>query len=210
MDLAHLKNNVGAHHRTKRYGCGIGSGHGKTSGRGGKGQTARTGSSIRPGFEGGQMPLYRRMPKRGFNSFTQETYAVLPLDALNIFSDGDVVTPASLKAKGLLRALQSGVKILGDGQIKKKLTIVANAFSNAALKKIQAQSGECLIASYWQAEKDYRGITPVDVTKTKAAVPSVPKPRPIRVSRIKPAAAKPPEASASPVAATAPSEKKKA
>ena len=155
------------------------------------------------------MPLYRRMPKRGFNSFTQDSYAVLSLDALNIFSDGDVVTPAALKAKGLLRNFESGLKILGDGALEKKLTIVANAFSNSALKKIQSVSGQCRIAKFVDALKDYRGIAPIDVAKTTAAVPWVPKPRPIRVSRVKPqAGAKAVEVPANQTAVAEPVEKK--
>ena len=142
MDLAHLKNNKGARHRTKRLGCGIGSGHGKTSGRGGKGQTARTGSSIRPGFEGGQMPLYRRMPKRGFNSFSQETYAVVNVGTLNQFSDGDVVTPAVLKARGIVHDFESGIKILGDNtKLTKKLRVQVHAVSESAKRQIEAAGG---------------------------------------------------------------------
>ena len=184
MDLAHLKNNRGARHRVKRLGCGIGSGHGKTSGRGGKGQTARTGSSIRPGFEGGQMPLYRRLPKRGFNSFNLESYAVVSLDTLNEFSEGDVVTPSSLKKRGLLRSFEGGVKVLGGGALTKKLTVVANAFSNSALEKIQAASGACLVATPADARKDYDGVKAMDVAKTKPAKRYVPIPRPVRVFKV--------------------------
>ena len=184
MDLAHLKNNTGARHRVKRLGCGIGSGHGKTSGRGGKGQTARTGSSIRPGFEGGQMPLYRRLPKRGFNSFAQDSYAVVSLDILSQFTEGEVVTPSSLKKRGLLRSFEGGIKILGDGALTKKLTVVANAFSNSALEKIKAALGVCLVATPADARKDYDGVKTIDVAKTTPAKPYVPKPRPVRVPRV--------------------------
>ncbi len=180
MDLAHLKNNTGATHRIKRLGCGIGSGHGKTSGRGGKGQTARTGSSIRPGFEGGQMPLYRRLPKRGFNSWTPEAFALVSIGDLNVFVSGDVVTPAKLKACGLVKKIEAGIKILGDGELKKKLTVVANAFSNSAIQKIKSAAGECLVAKSADVLKDYEGGAVLDVKAATQAQLYVRTPKPPR------------------------------
>lgn len=185
MDLAHLKNNKGARHRGKRLGCGIGSGHGKTSGRGGKGQTARKGSSIRPGFEGGQMPLYRRLPKRGFTSFTLEEFAVVNVGELNEFSEGSVVTPASLKASGLVHNFENGIKILGEGELKKKLTVVANAFSNSAIKKIVSASGQCRVLKMADGIKDFDGVVKIDVKATVEAKPWVPAPKVVKAPKPK-------------------------
>src|SRR5512140_2560954 len=120
MRLHNLVNVKGAVHRKKRVGCGEGGGHGKTSGRGGKGQTARSGSSIRPGFEGGQMPLIRRIPKRGFNNTRFKTrYVAVNLDALNQFEDGARVDETALNSLGLANGARWGVKILGQGELKK-------------------------------------------------------------------------------------------
>src|SRR5882757_5440944 len=117
MRLHDLKPRPGSKHRRKRLGQGESSGHGKTSGRGGKGQTARTGSSIRPGFEGGQMPLIRRIPKRGFNNYEFRTsYNVVNVEHLLDFADGAEVNPDGLKEKGIIRAMLDGVKILGNGE----------------------------------------------------------------------------------------------
>lgn len=144
MRLHNLKPNPGAKHRRKRLGQGESSGHGKTSGRGGKGQTARSGSSIRIGFEGGQMPLYRRMPKRGFNNARFATvHATVNVSALNDFEDGSRVDEAALRAAGLAGKQRDGVKILGDGELKKKLAVVATAFSASARAKIEAAGGTC-------------------------------------------------------------------
>src|ERR1044071_7835067 len=124
MRLHNLKHAKGAKHRVKRLGCGEGSGHGKTSCRGGKGQTARSGSSIRHGFEGGQTPLYRRLPKRGFNNTRfKRKVAVVNLSDLNDFSDGSEVKIEALIKKGLVNGRFDFVKILGTGELKKKLTI---------------------------------------------------------------------------------------
>jgi len=144
MRLHNLKPNPGAKHRRKRLGQGESSGHGKTSGRGGKGQSARSGGSIRIGFEGGQMPLYRRIPKRGFNNARFATdHATVNVEALNHFPDGTRVDEAMLRAAGLAGKQRDGVKILGDGELKKKLTVVATAFSAAARAKIEAAGGAC-------------------------------------------------------------------
>lgn len=148
MRLHDLKPRPGAKHRRKRLGQGESSGHGKTSGRGGKGQSARSGSSIRPGFEGGQMPLIRRIPKRGFNntSFTVD-YSPVNLDALNQFEDGARVDEQSIRAAGLANGKSSGVKILGRGELTKKLTVVASAFSATAKAQIESKGGTCEIAA---------------------------------------------------------------
>ncbi len=144
MRLHNLKPRPGAKHRRKRLGQGESSGHGKTSGRGGKGQTARSGSSIRIGFEGGQMPLIRRIPKRGFNNarFTVR-YIPVNLEALNGFEDGASVDEAALRALGLANGPADGIKILGSGELKKKLKVAVHAFSASARSKIEAAGGSC-------------------------------------------------------------------
>jgi len=144
MRLHDLKPRPGARHRRKRLGQGEGSGHGKTSGRGGKGQTARSGSSIRPGFEGGQMPLIRRMPKRGFNNAMHTVeYIPVNLEALNRFEDGAKVDQAALRSLGLANGRLTRIKILGSGELTRKLTVSAHAFSAAARAKIEAKGGTC-------------------------------------------------------------------
>ncbi len=149
MRLHDLRVRPGAKHRRKRLGQGESSGHGKTSGRGGKGQTARSGSSIRIGFEGGQMPLIRRIPKRGFNNARHGTrYLPVNLEALNRFEDGSRVDVAALQGAGLANGRFDGIKILGSGELTRKLTVSANAFSASAKAKIEARGGVCeLIAS---------------------------------------------------------------
>ena len=149
MRLHNLKPREGATHRRKRLGQGEGSGHGKTSGRGGKGQTARSGSSIRIGFEGGQMPLIRRMPKRGFNNADfGTTFLAVNLDDLNQFTDGSTVSPDTIKSAGLANGKFDGIKILARGELTKKgLKISAHAFSASAKAKIEALGGSCEIVS---------------------------------------------------------------
>ena len=138
MKLHELQRNIGAKQSKKRVGRGPGSGLGKTSGRGQKGQKARSGGSINPVFEGGQLPLYRRIPKRGFtNAKFKTVYAVINLSDLNVFEDGTVVTPALLKDTGLVKNQLDGIKVLGNGKLEKKLTIQANKFSASALEKIK-------------------------------------------------------------------------
>ena len=138
MKLHELEKNIGATHAKKRVGRGSGSGLGKTSGRGQKGQKARSGGSINPVFEGGQLPLYRRLPKRGFtNDKFRTRYAFINLDELNRFEEGTVVTPALLKETGIIKKQLAGIKVLGTGKLEKKLTIQANKFSASALEKIQ-------------------------------------------------------------------------
>ena len=138
MKLNELQRNIGATHEKKRLGRGPGSGLGKTSGKGQKGQKARSGASINPVFEGGQLPLYRRIPKRGFSNAKFKTvYAVVNLSQLNVFEDGTVVTPALLKDTGIVKKQLDGVKVLGNGKLEKKITIQANKFSTSALEKIK-------------------------------------------------------------------------
>ena len=144
MRLHNLKPRPGAKHRTKRLGIGESSGHGKTSGRGGKGQTARSGGTIRLGFEGGQMPLLRRIPKRGFNNANFRTYyAIVNVEQLNAFDDGATVTGEALMEQGLVDRLFEGVKVLGNGELKKKLTVKAQRFSASAREKITKAGGRC-------------------------------------------------------------------
>ena len=127
----------------KRVGRGPGSGMGKTSTTGENGQKSRSGVSISPWFQGGQTPLYRRIPKRGFSNKKFETkYAIVNLNDLNKFNDGDVVTLTSLKEKGIIKKELSGLKVLGDGELEKKLTIKANRFSSAAVTKIESKGGK--------------------------------------------------------------------
>lgn len=155
MRLHNLKPRPGAKHRRKRLGQGEASGHGKTAGRGGKGQTARSGSSIRIGFEGGQMPLIRRIPKRGFNNARFATkYLAVNVCDLNQFEDGARVDETALKAVGLANGPGDGIKILGTGDVTKKLALVVSAISASAKTKIEAKGGSVeLIAKKQPAEK---------------------------------------------------------
>ena len=138
MKLHELERNREAKHDRRRVGRGMGSGLGKTSGRGEKGQKARSGVSIKATFEGGQLPLYRRLPKRGFsNSDFKIRYATINVSDLNIFEDGTVVTPELLRETGILKNQLGGVKILGNGEIEKKLTVKANKFSKSAIEKLE-------------------------------------------------------------------------
>ena len=144
MRLHDLKPRPGAKHRRKRLGQGESSGHGKTSGRGGKGQTARSGSSIRIGFEGGQMPLIRRIPKRGFNNARHATvYLPVNVSSLNDFEEGAKVDETALRSVGLVHGRGDGIKILGAGELTRKLSVSASAFSASAKAKIEAKGGSC-------------------------------------------------------------------
>ena len=145
MDLHSLQTTEGSKHRKIRVGRGRASGKGKTSGRGHKGQMSRTGSVHKPLFEGGQMPLVRKLPKRGFNNFTRKTFIPVNLDALAVFDEGTEVTIELLKEKGLVNGRFDGVKILGNGNVEKKLTVKVNAFSATAKEKIEAAGGSCEI-----------------------------------------------------------------
>ena len=143
MNLHDLKPNRGAKHRRKRLGCGESSGLGKTSGRGHKGQKSRSGGGVRPGFEGGQMPLHRRLPKRGFNNTRfQDTIAIVNLQQLEAkFDDGATVDEESLRAVGLVTGQIDAIKVLGQGELTKKLTIKADAYSASAKEKIEKAGG---------------------------------------------------------------------
>ncbi|AGT30410.1 50S ribosomal protein L15 [Geobacillus genomosp. 3] len=142
MKLHELQPAPGSRKKAVRVGRGIGSGNGKTSGRGHKGQKARSGGGVRLGFEGGQTPLFRRLPKRGFTNINRKEYAVVNLDKLNVFEDGTEVTPELLLETGVISKLKSGVKILGKGQIEKKLTVKAHKFSASAKEAIEAAGGK--------------------------------------------------------------------
>ena len=138
MKLEELKKNPGATHSKKRVGRGSGSGLGKTSGKGHKGQNARSGGGVRPLFEGGQLPLYRRLPRRGFsNALFKVRYATINVEDLNVFDENTLVTPALLKETGLVKKQLNGIKVLGNGKLEKKLTIQAHKFSTSALEKIK-------------------------------------------------------------------------
>ena len=141
MKLHELNRLEGSTHRRKVVGRGPGSGHGKTSTRGEKGQKARSGASIHPWFEGGQTPLFRRLPKRGFTNINRKEYAIVNLDQLNKFEDGTVVTAELLLETGVIKKLHSGLKVLGQGQLEKKLTVKAAKFSKTAEEQIAAQGG---------------------------------------------------------------------
>ncbi|MEZ5276681.1 MAG: 50S ribosomal protein L15 [Opitutaceae bacterium] len=149
MRLHELSNRPGAVKRRKRVGCGEGGGHGKTSGRGGKGQTARSGSSIRPGFEGGQMPLYRKLPHRGFNNANFRTsYDTVNLGELARLDESIVEVDRDVLIKaGLIRGEFSGLKVLGGGELNRRLKVTAAKFSAAAREKIEKAGGESLVAS---------------------------------------------------------------
>lgn len=142
MKLSELKPPAGARKKPTRKGQGVGAGQGKTAGRGHKGQNARSGGGVRRGFEGGQMPLARRMPKRGFTNIFKKNVAVVNLEDLNRFEDGTVVTPDLLLENRMVRKGVDGIKILGTGEIKKSLTVRAHAFSGAAREKIAAAGGK--------------------------------------------------------------------
>ena len=142
MDLSSLKAAEGsAHSDNFRRGRGHGSGNGKTAGKGHKGQKARSGAP-RPGFEGGQMPLYRRLPKRGFTNINSKEIVAINVDTLNAFDEGTVVTVEALVEKGIIKNPKDGVKILGNGELTKKLEVKVNAFSASAAEKIQAAGGK--------------------------------------------------------------------
>ena len=142
MKLHELRPPQGAIASQKRVGRGIGSGLGKTSGRGSKGQKARSGVHLRPGFEGGQMPLSRRLPKRGFTNIFAKIYSIVNISDLDMFDAGTVITPELLKEKGIISKLNDGVKILGNGELTKELTVKANKFSKTAQQKIEAVGGK--------------------------------------------------------------------
>lgn len=141
MKLHELKPVEGARHAKKRVGRGTGSGTGKTSGRGSKGQNARSGGGVRPGFEGGQTPLFKRLPKRGFTNVSRKEYAVVNVEDLNIFEAGSVVTIENLRQNGLVKKIYDGLKVLGNGKLEVSLTVKANKFSKSAEKSIIEAGG---------------------------------------------------------------------
>ncbi len=143
MKLHELSPAVGSAQDAWRKGRGTGSGNGKTAGKGHKGQNARSGGGVRPGFEGGQIPLYRRLPKRGFNIILAIEYAIVNVEALNAFENGDVVTAEALLEKGIVRKTLDGVKVLGRGELTKSVTVEAKLFSESAKAKIEAAGGKC-------------------------------------------------------------------
>ncbi|HHX77661.1 MAG TPA: 50S ribosomal protein L15 [Firmicutes bacterium] len=141
MRLHELKPDTGTK-RKKRLGRGIGSGHGKTAGRGHKGQKARSGGGTRPGFEGGQMPLQQRLPKRGFTNIFRKEFAQVNVEALNSFANGTEITPELLKEAGIIKSMKCGLKVLGRGELEKELLVKAHKFSKAAIEKIEAAGGK--------------------------------------------------------------------
>ena len=142
MKLFELAPTAGTNKDSKRVGRGHGSGSGKTSGRGHKGQNARSGGGVRPGFEGGQMPIYRRLPKRGFTNIFATVYAEVKVSDFNIFEDGAVVDAAALKEAGIIKKVCDGIKVLGNGTLEKKVTVKAKKFTASAKEKIEAAGGK--------------------------------------------------------------------
>ena len=142
MKLHELSPALGSAEKKFRKGRGAGSGNGKTAGKGHKGQNARSGGGVRPGFEGGQFPIYRQLPKRGFNNKWATNYVIVNVSALNVFEDGSVVDLAALLEKKIVRKELDGLKVLGNGEITKKLTVKAAVFSATAKEKIEAAGGK--------------------------------------------------------------------
>ncbi|MGC2063230.1 MAG: 50S ribosomal protein L15 [Thermodesulfovibrionales bacterium] len=142
MNIQDIKPAEGSTKKRKRVGRGVGSGHGKTSCKGHKGQKARSGGSVGLGFEGGQMPLQRRVPKRGFTNIFGKTYATINLDSLNSLQGIDLITPAVLKEKRIIKDMKDGLKVLGNGKIERPITVQATAFSASAMEKITAAGGK--------------------------------------------------------------------
>ncbi|SHG11684.1 50S ribosomal protein L15 [Ornithinibacillus halophilus] len=142
MKLHELKASEGTRKNRNRVGRGMSSGNGKTSGRGHKGQKARSGGGTRPGFEGGQMPLFQRLPKRGFTNIHRKEYAIVNLDALNRFEEGTEITPELLLEEGIVSNLKAGLKVLGNGSVEKKVTVKAHKFSASAKEAIEAAGGK--------------------------------------------------------------------
>src|SRR5438876_1522880 len=165
MRLHNFRPRPGSHHRTKRLGCGESSGHGKTSGKGSKGQKARSGGSIRLGFEGGQMPLIRRLPKRGFNNAAfHKHYAVVNVSDLNEFKAGTVVNEQLLRESNLVRGHFAGIKILGEGELKHDLEVQADKISATAREKIEKAGGTVTLREARRIEKSQ-----ADVASSQAA-----------------------------------------
>jgi large subunit ribosomal protein L15 len=172
MRLHNLRPRPGSRHRVKRLGCGESSGHGKTSGKGSKGQKARSGGSIRLGFEGGQMPLIRRLPKRGFNNAAfHKNYAVVNLSDLNAFEAGTVINEELLRESNLIRGRFAGIKVLGDGELKHGLKLEVDKISAAAREKIEKAGGTVTLREarrVEQSEADAPATAEQDAAATKA------------------------------------------
>lgn len=145
MRLHELKAVPGATRDPKRKGRGTATGQGKTAGRGMNGQNSRSGGGVRPGFEGGQMPLYRRIPKRGFTNIWRKEYEIVNVETLNRFDNGTEVTPELLIAEGIVKQVKDGIKILGNGKLEKNLTVQAQKFTKSALEKIEAAGGKAQV-----------------------------------------------------------------
>ena len=145
MRLHELKAVPGTTRAPKRKGRGTATGQGKTAGRGMNGQNSRSGGGVRPGFEGGQMPLYRRIPKRGFTNIWRKEYEIVNVETLNRFDNGTEVTPELLIAEGIVKQVKDGIKILGNGKLEKNLTVQAQKFTKSALEKIEAAGGKAQV-----------------------------------------------------------------
>ena len=195
--LHNMRTRPGSKHRVKRLGCGESSGHGKTSGKGHKGQKARSGGSIRLGFEGGQMPLIRRLPKRGFNNAAfHKNYAIVNLSDLASFKEGTVINEQLLREKKMLRGNGDGLKILGDGELKHAVTIEADKISAAAREKIEKAGGTVTLRQKpVQGPRDAEQSATADETTESTEKPKAKKPAAKKKSPAKAAAKKKPRKS---------------
>jgi large subunit ribosomal protein L15 len=186
MRLHNLRPRPGSRHRVKRLGCGESSGHGKTSGKGHKGQKARSGGSIRLGFEGGQMPLIRRLPKRGFNNAAfHKHYAVVNVSDLNAFEAGTVINEQLLRESNLIRGHFVGIKILGDGELKHGLEVQVDKISATAREKIEKAGGTVTLREASRSEKDEVEVAPAEAEQDAAAATAKPRARKKTKSRSK-------------------------
>jgi large subunit ribosomal protein L15 len=178
MRLHNLRPRPGARHRVKRLGCGESSGHGKTSGKGSKGQKARSGGSIRLGFEGGQMPLIRRLPKRGFNNAAfHKDYAVLNVSDLNKFQAGTVVNEQLLRESNLIRGRFAGIKVLGDGEVKHNLEVQVDKISASAREKIEKAGGTVLLRDRRSVETTRAGVSSSQEVSDASVAKAKPRPK---------------------------------
>jgi large subunit ribosomal protein L15 len=186
MRLHNLRPRPGSRHRVKRLGCGESSGHGKTSGKGHKGQKARSGGSIRLGFEGGQMPLIRRLPKRGFNNAAfHKHYAVVNVSDLNAFKAGTVINEQLLRESNLIRGHFAGIKILGDGELKHGLEVQVDKISATAREKIEKAGGTVTLREASRSEKDEVDVAPTEAEPDAAAATAKPRAKKKTKSRSK-------------------------
>ena len=176
MELHNLRPRPGSRHRAKRLGCGESSGHGKTSGKGSKGQKARSGGSIRLGFEGGQMPLIRRLPKRGFNNAAfHKHYAVVNLSDLSAFEAGTVVNEKLLRESNLIRGRFVGIKVLGDGEVKHGLKVQVDKISTAAREKIEKAGGTVTLREAGEVEKSEADFASSEAAQDSAVAEAKPR-----------------------------------